>query len=212
MTILTGNEIPTTVEAMVAFLQPLVTSGFADAVTAGNETVNIKQNDTTMVSLWHNVSSTATGWGGGVPNASGSSHSVGSDVAIQKIALCKGGVILKRTDYWYMAVAKTKEGKIGWIPVQDHGYSSQNSYPFYTTCLGDNTSLSLWTNGYKICRNSDSGDRTILTKLPVVGATGSSDYFSTVFAKNIMQWAEDGVQLIGGKQYGCVGPFAMLDE
>ena len=212
MTIITGNEIPTTVEAMVAFLQPLVTSGFADDVAAGNETVYIKQNDTTMVSLWHNTSSTTTGWGGAVPNASGSSHSVGNDVAIQKIALCKGGVIFKRSDAWLFAIAKTNEGKIGWIPVRDQGYASQYNNPYYTTCLGDNTSLALWTNGYKVYRNSDSGDRTILTKLPVVGTTGSNDYFSTVFAKNIVQWAEDGLQLIGGKQYVCIGPFAMLDE
>lgn len=207
MQIVTGNEIPSTLEDMATFLQPLVGNGFADSITVSSDGVRFYKDDANIIALYY-----ATGWGGSVPNATGSGHSIGTDVETQKICLCKGGVIFKRTDSTYFAIAKTNEGKIGFIPVRDGGASSQYQYPFYTTCYGDNTSLPLFTNGYKICRNSDSGDRTILTKLPVVGTTGSSDYFTTVYAKNIVQWAEDGLQLIGGKQYGCIGPFAMLDE
>lgn len=207
MTILTGNEIPTTLEGLNTLLQPFVSRGFADSITVSGGSVRFYKDDVNIIALYY-----ATGWGGAVPGATGNNHSTGSDVATQKICLCKGGVIFSRTDNWYFAIAKTNEGKTGLIPVRDGGYSSQAQYPFYTTCSGDNTSLPLFTNGYKICRNSDSGDRTILTKLPVVGTTGSNDYFTTVYAKNIVQWAEDGVQLFDGKKYGCVGPFAMLDE
>lgn len=213
MQIVTGNEIPSSLAAMKTFLQPLVDNGFCDAIGYDDDANPTKlllyKDDAVAVRL---LFAATRKWGFEVPNAGGSMHAVPASIETTKVGLCSGGVIFFNPSYIYFAIAKTKEEKIGVVCAEDRGYSSQYSYPFYTTCVGDNTSLALYTNGYKIYRNSDSGDRTILTPLPVVGTTGSSDYFSTVFVKNIVQWAEDGVQLIGGKQYGCIGPFAMLDE
>lgn len=89
--------------------------------------------------------------------------------------------------------------------------------PLFVTAKGDDTSLPIYTNGIKgpgyfADYASIVADRTILEKIPIVGAKGSNDYATGCFTIFMRQFQDPGTIIIGGKNYYCRNRFAILDE
>ena len=131
---------------------------------------------------------------------------------------CAGGVLFKAdisSYYFCFAIVKTGKGTPGLIAYSEPKGLNASSFTremaYFTACFGDNTSLLLYTNGFTVYSNGLT-DRTALTKLPVVGERGSTDYFTGAFVRNTVQILDAGEQIIGGKHYGCDGYIALLDE
>lgn len=83
-------------------------------------------------------------------------------------------------------------------------------FTFYPSSYADNASVKIYSSGYQVATNY-TDDRTILSTVPVAGAVGSTDYFTTLFVRNVVQFLESGTQLIDGVQYYCDWYFAILD-
>lgn len=110
-------------------------------------------------------------------------------------------------------IAKTSDGQTGCLYFTHLiTFYPDDRLTFYPTCFGDNTALALYSHGFVVSGNLGSADRTILTRLPVVGQRGSTGFFSGVFMRNVMQFNDNGEQIIGGKHYGCLYHIALLDE
>lgn len=113
----------------------------------------------------------------------------------------------------FFAIGKTSANKTGFV-----AYSTPQSIvvkassTYYPTSFGDTPDLWIYTDGYIVQTNSATADRTILSKLPIVGARGSTDAFTSIFVRNAVQFAEDGQQMIGGQLYGCVKFLAFTDD
>ena len=225
------NTLPATLAEMLAFLQPTVGDGLFDSVAYDNESSPTKivctQNGNTILDIsvsdakWNFLPYAADGITG---------NGITGMRYMTAAYRCKGGVLIAGNNgagdatftRWNFLIAKTSAGggKTGFVRVGTSGYNAPQVYvnggrTFHTTCFGDSTSAQLFTGGFSVYIHYTAGtpyDRTILTKLPVVGEPGSTDYFTTAAVRNCVQFYEDGEQIIGGKQYGCAQAFAILDE
>lgn len=214
-------SIPTTLAEMLNFLQPTVQDGLFDSVAYDDADTPTKivctQGGNTILEI----------------TASGSIFTFNPYVAdgiaatgrgmttpLSSCFRCKGGVyfisnLKGAPEYYYrFVIAKTSSGKTGFIKLSNVQVNTEAALRLYPTCYGDNTSLNIYTNGYCIYMNyyNQTYDRTVLSKIPVAGENGSTDYFTGCFIRSAFQFAETGVQSIGGKSYGCSDCFAILDE
>ncbi|MBQ8922347.1 MAG: hypothetical protein IJ060_09340 [Oscillospiraceae bacterium] len=219
------NTMPLTLAEMLDFLQPTVEDGLFDSVAYDDADSPTKivctQNGNTILDI--SSANNGHGWYF-VPYISAGTAATGFGVnVLAYTARCKGGVYFRSTNtggpnyYFTFIIAKTGSGKTGFIQFNSQMIAVGASLApvLYSRCFGDDTSLSLYTYGYLVACNYTSAtvaDRTILTKLPVVGARGSTDAFSSVFVRSLFQFVNDGQQSIGGKTYGCIDMFAILDE
>ena len=140
--------------------------------------------------------------------------------AILSAFRCSGGAFFATTAVTnnvqangkYFVIGKTSAGKTGFVHIQSaQGFSNISSLSPVTTCFGDDTSSAFYSGTYHISITSGTRDRTILTKIPVTGALGSNDYFSSVLVMTSRQFQEVGQQSIGAQLYGCNGYFAITD-
>ena len=229
------SSVPTSLAAMLDFLLPTVESGLFDSVEYDDESsptkIVCKQGGETILDVIYAYQQNLHTWlfipyvASGTPaNAAHSWHiSDTNGIPIASLYRCSGGVFFKSQSRPYVGdaskfffiIAKTSADKTGFIlykQAENYVFSIAANITYYVSGFGDNTSLALYTGGYKVQGNSGAGDRTILTKLPVVGILGSTDYFTTAYVRNVVQYTQTGVQLIGNKKYFCVENLAIEDE
>jgi len=222
------NTMPSTLAEMLAFLLPTVEDGLFDSVAYDDDENPTKivctQGGNTILEFtvasdkWTITPYTATD-----TPAIGTSH-VFENKPIGVLCRCSGGLYIRADELHnsrigYLIAAKTSSGKTGFFgcaALTSVGHSFFNgARTVYSTTFGDSTTLALYTHGYNIgCTYTANypNDRTILSRVPVVGTIGSTDYFTTAFIRSMVQFAETGEQIIGGKKYWCDIQFAVLDE
>lgn len=216
------SSIPTTLAAMLEFLQPMVADGFFDSVAYDDAESPTKivctqdENDILDISVsgttWTFKPYIAAGIAGGPAGRTPS-------FVISYLARCSGGAIFSQANYaasnsggTNFVIAKTKAGKTAFIGFSAPSLTSYNANAMFTTIWGDSMAVPRYTNGFLVTANGLSNDRTILQTIPVFGGVGSTDYFDSVRFRNMAQYYEAGVQIISGKRYGCVGFFAITDD
>ena len=236
------NTMPSTLADMLAFLLPTVEDGLFDSVAYDNESSPTKivctQGGNTILDIsisagaftftpYVTDGTAATGQhlGKFVPYATLTPTSNGSYARCMR---CKGGAVFVCCDNQIsgtrsqhaVCICKGSNGKTALI-TENTGISGDSSYPmrtgemraYFTTCFGDITTLPLYISGHKLTTDStDAGDRTILAEFPIIGEWGSTDKVVTAFYRKAVQFATNGQQTIGGKTYGCLQYFAVLDE
>ena len=207
-----SNTAITTLQGMLEFLQPTVEDGLFDSVVIDSNVIKCSKDDTVLLT----INTDNQGVFGFYPKLNASTQASGAHALIgraNKVMRCKGGfaIIDTQNEQKTFAAARTSNDKTAFMVASRNVYSTSYEVIYYSTCYGDNTSLSMYFDGFRI-RNNTASDRTILSKIPVVGVYGSTDYFTTAFSRNCVQFAEDGLQIIGGKKYGCYGAIAILDE
>ncbi len=221
------NAMPATLAAMLEFLQPTVEDGLFDSVEYDNESNPTKIVCTKDSNVILDVSGSNKSWdfkpyvASGTAASTNHAYSTNSSATKWKLIRCTGGVYLRASfddgSGAMFIMAKTSGEKTGFIYASPPSTGNFNvdfvskDVTYYTTCFGDDTTLALYANGYYV-HNNRVADRTILTKLPVVGSQGSTDYFSTAFVRNVVQYAQEGVQQIGSKKYGCSHFMAIEDN
>ena len=136
--------------------------------------------------------------------------------------LCKQGLYLITTNAsaqrQHLIITKGSNGKCCIIIVQESTDYQITSQPMmYVTTKGDDISLPIYTGGIKApgyfaTATTVVADRTILEKIPIVGARGSNDYATGCFTIFMRQFQDPGNIIIDGKNYYCVNRFAILDE
>lgn len=215
------TSIPTSLSEMVDFLLPMVDDGFFDSVALDDiedpTKIVCKQSGNTILDVEYDSSTLKWKFSpyiafGVVPNEG---HRF-NNYRIESMFRCKGGAyfrsISESSTKHVFIIAKTSNGKTGFIANSDpSSFSINNNITVYTSCYGDNDSLALYL-GYKMIGTSGAADRTILLSAPVVGTSGSTDYYTTSQFRAVTQFIEAGEQIIGGKHYGCSGFWAILDE
>lgn len=212
------NTVPSTLAGMLEFLQPTVQDGLFDSVAYDNADNPTKivctQDGNTILEI-----SSPSGYliyRSPEDTVTVSFVNYGAASGIMFAARCSGGVmILSNTSYGvyvFLIIGKTSAGKTGFLTGTVNDPANLAASVKYTPiCYGDDTTLSL-AQGYTITSNYAAADRTILSKIPVVGSWGSTDYFTTIFSRNVSQYSNTGVQLIGGKRYGCMYFVAITDD
>lgn len=219
------NKVPATLAEMLAFLLPTVENGLFDSVEYddgdnpteircfkdGNQLYRFGVNTGGQWTVEAYVDSEKTPWVNRNLQV----------VSLEYVMRCTGGICLISVSLSSLRacliIAKTADGKTASFRTQISSSLNVNSYAAdlvcYPTCFGDNTALKLFGSGYHIKTNyANDSDRTILARIPVVGAYGSTDAFSTVFIRSITQFFNTGEQIIGGRHYGCIMFFALLDD
>lgn len=220
--------VPSTLAEMLDFMQPMVASGLFDSVEYDDAESPTKivcaQNGETILDMtidsnnrWTFTPYTAT-------NAPANrlhsfcNYDAQTDIGLtlSKVFRCSGGACFISTNnsgyYFYYAIGKTSAGKTGFVSTKLYnGDFTYTSNRYYFVSFGDDTSLKLYNTDYEN-KGYGRADRTILRTVPVVGREFSSDYFTTVFIRDVVQFTERGEQIIGGKKYGCIDPFAIEDE
>lgn len=225
------NTMPSTLAEMLEFLTPCIEDGLFDSVAYDDESSPTKivctQGGNTILEIANSSASppqfSVTPFV--APNTPATDRRI---TCIVKEDLredhyfcmrCKHGIVIVSVYLsfaYVIAVGKTTAGKTACISGIENIPASvsitEADRQYYTTCIGDNTALSFYTKGvFTHCCDMTS-DRTILRKIPVVGERGSTDSFDGVYFRETVQHASNGQQTIGGKNYGCAGDFAVLDE
>lgn len=225
------NTIPSTLAEMLAFLTPTVEDGLFDTVAYDDQSSPTKivctQDGNTILdvvkaSYWEFYPYVADGTRAATAHCAKTVGFSANHNLYSKWIRCKGGIVIfsrsvsgtsSSTDS-YLAIGKGTNEKTAFFVYDGSGDGKLVSIKkYYSTCFGDNTALALYSSGWYAQCNCDSADRTILTPIPIVGTSGSTDTFSTVFIRSAVQVPENGTQqIIGGKTYGCNYHFAVLDE
>ena len=225
------NTMPSTLAEMLEFLTPCVEDGLFDSVAYDDDESPTKiictQGGNTILEIADSPSSPPQF--SVTPFVAQNTPATGNRITcIVKEDLredhyfcmrCKHGIVIVSVYLsfaYVIAVGKTTAGKTACISGIENIPASvsitEADRQYYTTCIGDNTALSFYTKGvFTHCCDMTS-DRTILRKIPVVGERGSTDSFDGVYFRETVQSAQNGAQTIGGKNYGCAGDFAVLDE
>ncbi len=215
------NTVPSNLAEMLDFLLPSVQDGLFDSVAYDDAENPAKivctQNGNVILEITVNESSQFTftpyiaeGVSGGINHT--------AFFRIDEAVRCSGGFCFRSNAqgspiyYYRFAAAKTDSGKTAFLAYTYMNNDTNSAAQMYVTCFGDNPELKLY-NGYFFAVNlGEVHDRTILSRIPVAGVRGSTGCFTTAFLRTAAQFRETGAQIIGGKQYGCIGQIAILDE
>ncbi|MBR6107262.1 MAG: hypothetical protein IKQ39_04560 [Oscillospiraceae bacterium] len=222
------NTIPGTLAEMLAFLQPAAETGLFDTVeyhydeaTSEPDGIICTQNGIDLFRFGVNSSGQVRI----TPYFADGTEAPASRqfglVKIDNIMRCAGGICFVSVSVsgskTVFVIAKTSGGTTGsflfLIPSNMSQSNFQQDCTIYPTSLHDNTSLRIFYSGYHIKTSfASDADRTILTKIPVAGAYGSTDCFTSAFIRTVAQFYDTGEQIIGGSHYGCMFHVALLDE
>lgn len=213
------NSIPTTLAAMQEFLQPMVADGFFDEVSISHDETTLNCWQGGVIILVMNITNGSWTFTPIVDTGTPATGShVYSEHALEFVCRCSGGAYFRSVSQsslkYEFVIGKTNAGITGFIQVQvTNSYNPSNgSLNLYTSTNFDKTNLLIYSNGYRITTNYGGADRTILSNIPVAGQLGSTDYLTTVFVRNVVQFTDTGEQLIDGVKYYCVWHFAIIDE
>lgn len=219
------NSIPTTLAEMRDFLLPMVDTGFFESVEYDDPDTPTKLICTQDADVILEISasrSVDTYWtfipyvAGGVPADSNHQFDAnGTGALLIGAYRCTGGAGLHFYNssgyYHYFIIARSTLQRTAFLIERTSETFLGDYWNCHPICYGDDTSLSIYTNGYRIFSNA-LDDRTILREIPIAGSRGSMDGFSSAFVRDMVQFVETGEQIIGGTKYFCLGPFAILDE
>ena len=117
----------------------------------------------------------------------------------------------------HIIVTKGSNGQcVSLVGKESSSIQLTNSAPYYVTSYGDDTSLRLYSDGYRVpgsaLNSSGVADRTQLLKIPICGQMGSTDYVDKCRAILLRQYSDPGVVEIDGTKYFCLNRFAIVDE
>jgi len=211
---------PSSLAEMYAFLLPSAEDGLFDSVSLNEpETpseIICRKNGHVILrmtcadSVWRITPYVADG-------IAASSNRCFLGYRIANAVRCAGGISFVSNTVsglrYVFLIAKTSDGKTGCISFSQHdSYTENERLHLYPVCCGDNTALDLYTRGYEIITNFSGADRTILTRIPVVGTRGCTEYFTGAYVRNVMQCGGNEEQIIGGNHYGCFQHIALWDE
>lgn len=133
--------------------------------------------------------------------------------------LCKQALFLKNSNNQHCVITVGNNGKcVTIIGSEASMFSITTQSPYKIYCIGDNTSLTLYTTGYRApgyfssSSANDVADKTQLITLPITGETGSTDYVVGAKMVYMRQFSNQGTIIINGKKYYCLYRFALLDE
>ena len=216
------------VTTIKAALETLIPTGIFDTVSVddtqtGFETIQCYKDSVLILTLSMNTTNdlwTVTPYiAASTPAAS--SHKLES-IKFNEGYICTQGLYLITTaassTRLHLLITKGNNGKL--VTIKGSESSSFNiisSSNLYTTCMGDDTSSSLYTGGYKLpgyfsSSATTTADRTQTLKIPIVGSLGSSGYVTGVKGVYMRQFAEQGTIYIDGQKYYCAYRYAILDE
>lgn len=139
--------------------------------------------------------------------------------AISEGYLCKQALFLKNSNNQHCIITVGNNGKcVIMIGTEASNFSIITQSPYKIYCIGDNTSSTLYTVGYRApgyfsgSSASDVADKTQLITLPITGQSGSTDYVVGAKMVYMRQFSNQGTVIINGKKYYCLYRFALLDE
>ena len=213
------DTIPSTLTEMYAFLAPSVTDGLFDSIEYDNDSnptcINCIQDSNIICKIsCSSPNFYMIPYIRNKPVADDDSHKW-SGAPIAFALRCKHGICFRTnvsSSYFYFIFSTTNAGKTGIIATLVPQILSTGMYTIKTVYSGDDTSNSLYTNGFNYVVNG-LNDRTIFNTIPVTGnITNNIDYYTGCLFRNCYQFAEDGEQIIDNKKYYCVNIFAIFDE
>lgn len=136
--------------------------------------------------------------------------------------LCAQGIYLitasSSGSVMHIVITKGSNGKcVSLVGRESSSIQLTGTAPYYITSYGDDTSLNLYSSGYRMpasALNSSGGvaDRTQLLKIPICGQMGSTDYVDKCQAILLRQYSDPGVVEIDGTKYFCINRLAIVDE
>lgn len=214
------TNIPTTLAEMLNVLKTGVQTGLFDSVSydSADSPTKILCNQGGNIILSASISGSAWTFTPYVKkNTSAATNHCMTSKTLETVCICSDGMYFLSTSTsgtkTAFVIAKTDSGKTGFVCwSRSSTFTIASSVLYFPTCYGDNTTLSVYSQGFKIQGNYATADRTILSPIPVAGDFGSGDYFKSVFARVAVQYADIGIQNIGGKKYACIYHAAILDE
>lgn len=226
------NTMPATLADMFDFLEPGTETGLFDSVEYHYPSENedpdyilCNKDDGTLFRVALNASNNhikIIPYVNGVELDSGSGAAHLFDATINYCMRCAGGFLFiggsVSGSRQVIAIAKLSDGNTGSFATSEVSTPSSSNFNTYNSTIyptgpNDNTDLKIYKTGWKIqAVHATDMDRTILAKVPFAGAYGSTGTFSTAFIRTAVQFYDTGEQIIGGKHYGCMFHFAILDE
>lgn len=159
------------------------------------------------------------------PYLNATTEASGNHASLQELPfvdgyLCAQGIYLITGQYGgevsHIIITKGSNGQC--VSLVGREYSSVDltiPNPYYVTSYGDDTSLNLYSYGYRVpgtTLSSGVADRTQLLKIPICGQMGSTDYVDKCRAILLRQYSDPGVVEIDGTKYFCLNRFAIVDE
>lgn len=223
------NTAPASLADMLTFLQPGIETGLFDSVEyhypdGGSDPDGILCSQDGNVLFRFAISNSTTSNFVITPYVNGVEAATQHRYESAKIDYamrCTGGfcfisVSLSGSRYVFV-IAKLSDGTTGSFKTSLASSPTtsnfSNTLSIFPTSYNDNTSLKMYTQPWKIeAVHALDMDRTIFAKIPFAGEYGSTGTFSTAFIRTAVQFYDNGEQIIGGKQYGCMYHIALLDE
>lgn len=200
-------------------LEALIPTGIFDTVTYQYGEITCKKDEKIIIvfaqsgNAWRikpyiNQSTEATG-----------SHAMDAKALADGYLCAQGLYLLTVSSSGSVQHAIVTKGSTGngvtMIGTEATSISLSTSAAYFITSYGDDTSLTLYTQGYGIpgiATGTTTADRTQLLKLPIVGQQGSTDYITGCKGILLRQYTNPGIVEIDGVKYFCINRFAIVDE
>ena len=196
-------------------------TGIFDQIIIENDyTIKAKKDNIVILQIEDNTGNNNWTIRPYVGNGIASAYTI-QNISFSQAYLCKQAFYIfgsVGTTYRALIFAKGSNGKCVTIHGTENSSIDITTRPnYHIICMGDDTSLYLYTSGYKSPGYFDSSgtvvvDRTQLIKLPIVGQRESEDYVVSVKFVYLRQFDTQGSMIINGQKYYCVQRFALLDE
>lgn len=202
-----------------AALESLIPTGIFDTVTNAFGDLSCTKDGKIIVYFSKNSSNWTI-----KPYLNQSTEATGSHIVDNKALtdgyLCAQGLYLTTASssgiIQHVIITKGSTGNgVTMIGQESSSLNLTNAAPYYMTSYGDDTSLVLYTSGYRVpglATGTTAADRTQLLKLPIVGQQGSTDYITGCQSILLQQFSDPGNVEIDGVKYFCINRFAIVDE
>lgn len=207
-----ANSLQTALEALIPI-------GIFDTVTYQYGVITCAKDGKTIIAL----EQSGTTWRV-KPYINQSTAASGAHIIDSKILadgyLCAQGLYLMTASessiVQHVLITKGSNGKcVTLVGAESTSIVLTNPSTYYITSYGDDTSLVLYTAGYKvpaIATGTTAVDRTQLLKLPIAGQQGSTDYITGCQSILLRQYTDPGIVEIDGVKHFCINRFAIIDE
>ena len=206
--------------SLQAALQELIPTGIFDTVENVFGDIYCTKNNDQIVQFLKNGDNWIF-----KPYLNATTEASGSHASLQPLALvdgylCAQGIYLITGSYGgtvtHIIITKGSNGQcVSLVGGEPSTIQLTNPMPYYVTSYGDDTSLNLYSAGYRVpgsALSSGVADRTQLLKIPICGQMGSTDYVDKCQAIILRQYSDPGVVEIDGTKYFCLNRFAIVDE
>ena len=200
-------------------LESLIPTGIFDTVTYQYGVLTCAKDGKTIIALEQSGNTWRV-----KPYINQSTAASGAHIVDGKILadgyLCAQGLYLmtasEMSTVYHIIITKGSTGNaVTIVGSESTSIVLTNPAPYFMTSYGDDTSLVLYTSGYKVpglATGTAAADRTQLLKIPICGQMGSTDYVDKCQAILLRQYSDPGVVEIDGTKYFCINRFAIVDE